>query len=117
MTYYVALGLFLLFAYCLYKIKKLERKNKELENANIEISNFVKGVATNIHTIVTEQTKAIDLISKYEQENKEEFELFRGDVAQFILALNEQMTGFGKKDARISPLPAPKKNDKNNKPN
>ena len=115
--YFALFGIFLLFVYALHKIRKLEKKNKELEDFVDKTSKFVHGVATNIHTIVTEQTKAIDLISKYEQENKEEFELFRGDVARFILALNEHMTGFGKKDTRISPSAPPKKNDKNNKPN
>ena len=117
MTYYITLGLFLLLTYSLYKIKKLGRKNKELEVSVGEMSKFVHGVAASTHTILIEQTKAIDLISKYEQQNKKKFELFKGDVAQFILAFNEQITGSGKKDARISPTAPPKKNDKNNKPN
>jgi len=117
MMYYVILGLILLFVYNSYKIKKLERKNKNLENMNTELSKFVYDAATSIHTILTEQTKTIDLISKYGNQNREEFELFQYDVTQFILALNEQMTGFGKKDARINPTAPPKKNDKNNKPN
>lgn len=110
-------------AILIWRVRKLEKHNKELEESVIAASNLIfelSKISASYQKTTMEQSKTLISLIKYSETTYNEFASFREDVGKFVAFVSEQiqflsLANKNQKTSSSSILPV-KKNDKT-KPN